>query len=100
MKLATFEQRVGFNFALTFENGDRATVDLEPLIGKHISAGALASAEIDADWGCLQFEGGKIDIEPTTLYRYAMHAPAPTGVSAPAAAQPGHQPERMLPSRR
>jgi hypothetical protein len=100
MKLATFEQRVGFNFALTFENGDRATVDLEPFIGNHISVAALASAEIDPDWGCLQFEGGRIDIEPTTLYRYAMHSPAETSASAPAAAQPEHQPERTLPSRR
>jgi hypothetical protein len=33
MKLAAFERRVGFEFALTFDTGERATVDLEPLIG-------------------------------------------------------------------
>jgi len=74
MKLATFEQRVGFKFALTFENGDHATVDLEPLIGNHVSVDELGSAEIDLDWGCLQFHGGSVDIEPKTLYRYAMHS--------------------------
>jgi hypothetical protein len=94
MKLARFEQRVGFQFTLTFANGDRATVDLEPLIGNHLSVDALESAEIDPDWGCLQFQGGSVDIEPTTLYRYAMNPPAETSARGPNVAQPAHQPDR------
>jgi hypothetical protein len=100
MKLATFEQRVGFRFVLTFENGDQATVDLEPLIGNHISVDQLGSAEVDPDWGCLQFLGGSVDIEPTTLYRYAMHPPSGSTVPAPADAQPAHQPGRLPLGRR
>lgn len=100
MKLTTFEQRDGFRFALTFDNGDRATVDLEPLIGDHISVDELGSAEIDPDWGCLQFQGGMVDIEPTTLYRYAMHSRAESTGRAPAAAQPAHQAERLPAGRR
>jgi hypothetical protein len=100
MKLATFEQLVGFKFALTFDNGDRATVDLEPLIGNHISVDELGSAEIDPDWGCLQFQGGSVDIEPTTLYRYAMHSPSESTIRAPAAAQPAHRPDRLPAGRR
>lgn len=100
MKLATFEQRVGFKFALTFANGDRATVDLGPLIGNYISVEELDTAEIDPDWGCLQFQGRSVDIEPTTLYRYAMHPPAETAVHTPAVAQPAHQPDRSPAGRR
>ena len=74
MKLTKFERGAGFESALVFDNGERATVDLEPLIGHHVSVEELGSAEIDPDWGCLQFQEGSIDIEPTTLYRYAMHS--------------------------
>ena len=75
MKLASFEQRAGFEFAPMFENGERAIVDLEPLIGKYLSRDQLASGEIDPDCGCLQFQDGGVDIEPTTLYRYALRPP-------------------------
>ncbi|MBK1733500.1 DUF2442 domain-containing protein [Thiococcus pfennigii] len=71
MKLIDFEQKAGFEFSLTFENREIIMVDLEPLIGKRMSAEDLGSAEIDSEWGCLQFLGGEVDIEPTTLYRFA-----------------------------
>lgn len=100
MKLAAFERRVGFEFALTFDTGERITVDLEPLIGNYISTEELSTGEIDPDWGCLQFQEGNVDIEPVTLYRYAMGSTATTGASASAVAQPVRQPDRQLPSRR
>lgn len=100
MKLATFEQGAGFEFTLTFENGERAAVDLEPLIGNHISVEELASGEIDPDWGCLQFQGGSVDIEPTTLYRYAIPSSVESTTCASTVAQPAHQPDRLLAGRR
>ncbi|NBC47414.1 MAG: DUF2442 domain-containing protein [Gammaproteobacteria bacterium] len=71
MKLLQFKNLAGFEFSLTFENGKTANVDLEPLIGRYLSTEELGSAEIDLDWGCLQFAGGSVDIEPKTLYRFA-----------------------------
>lgn len=84
MKLIAFERRVGFEFALTFDTGERVTVDLEPLIGNHISTEELSTAEIDPDWGCLQFQEGNVDVEPITLYRYAMGFTAAKGASGSA----------------
>lgn len=71
MKLIRFQHIDGFKFSLTFENGRTANVDLEPLLGSHLSAEQLDSAEIDPDWGCLQFAAASVDIEPKTLYRFA-----------------------------
>jgi hypothetical protein len=71
MKLQSFENS-GFTFSLTFANGDSADVDLQSLIGEHVSEKDLASARIDPDWGCLEFCGGTVDIAPETLYRFAI----------------------------
>jgi hypothetical protein len=98
MKLTKFKQETGFVCALTFENGEHITVNLEPLIGNFISAEQLGSGEIDPEWGCLQFQEGSIDIEPATLYRYALHSSTAGGAST--VAQPEHQPERTLAGRR
>ncbi|MBK1706923.1 DUF2442 domain-containing protein [Halochromatium glycolicum] len=73
MKLIRFKHIARFEFSLTFENGKTANVDLEPLVGNHLSAEQLGSAEIDPEWGCLQFAGGSVDIEPKTLYRFAFN---------------------------
>ena len=32
---------------------------------------ALNTAQLNKDWGCLEFNDGAVDIEPKTLYRYA-----------------------------
>ena len=100
MKLTALERRHGFKFALTFCNGERVTVDLEPLIGNYVSTDSLGTAEIDPDWGCLQFREGSVDIEPATLYRYAMGSSANTAVRSSSAAQPERQPDRQPASRR
>nr|VFK12382.1 MAG: Protein of unknown function (DUF2442) [Candidatus Kentron sp. LPFa] len=70
MKLQRF-QNTGFEFSLLFADGETILVDLQPLIGAHVLEEDLASARIDPDWGCLEFRNGAVDIEPTTLYRYA-----------------------------
>ena len=71
MKLEGF-QHTGFDFSLMFINSEVLTVDLYPLIGAYISADELLSARIDSEWGCLEFRDGLVDIDPTTLYRYAV----------------------------
>jgi hypothetical protein len=70
MKLQSF-RNTGFEFTLTFAGGETVAVDLRPLIGAHLKEEDLASARIDPDWGCLEFRNGTVDIDPTTLYRYA-----------------------------
>jgi len=42
------------------------------LIGKHVSLDQLNTAHIDPEWGCLEFNAGFVDIEPKTLYQFAM----------------------------
>ncbi len=94
MKLTAFERRAGFEFALTFDSGERVLVDLEPLIGSYISPDELSTGEIDPDWGCLQFKKGNVDIEPNTLYRYATGCTANARAGASAVAQPARHPDR------
>jgi hypothetical protein len=71
MKLESFENS-GFDFLLFFANGEMISVDIHPLVGKYISESDLNLARIDSEWGCLEFCNGIVDIEPTTLYRYAV----------------------------
>jgi hypothetical protein len=71
MKLKQFEQHYDYIFGLTFANGEFIEADLAPLIAKHVAAGELQSARIDQDWGCLEFNNGAVDIEPSTLYQWA-----------------------------
>ena len=71
MKLKHFEHYDAYRFLLTFENGEVKEADLMDLIGHHVSLDALNTARIDPEWGCLEFDGGRVDIEPKTLYRFA-----------------------------
>ncbi len=71
MRLLHFERTTGFEFLLTFENGETVEVDLQPLLSPYLSEEHLASARIDPDWGCLEFRNGSVDIAPGTLYRFA-----------------------------
>lgn len=71
MKLESFENS-GFNFLLFFADGEIFTVDIHPLVGRYISENDLNSARIDPEWGCLEFRNGIVDVDPTTLYRYAI----------------------------
>ncbi len=71
MKLKHFIQLDRYRFVLTFANGEIKEADLQALIGQHVAGELLYTAHIDPEWGCLEFLGGKVDIEPKTLYRYA-----------------------------
>ena len=71
MKLTHFKQIDAYNFALTFANGETKQADLKDLIGLHVALDALKTARIDPDWGCLEFNNGRVDIEPKTLYEFA-----------------------------
>lgn len=70
MKLKHFEHLDAYRFVLTFENGLVKEADLQDLIGHHVSVEALNTARIDPEWGCLEFNGGSVDIEPKNLYRF------------------------------
>ncbi|BBL70288.1 DUF2442 domain-containing protein [Methylogaea oryzae] len=71
MKLKRFEHREGYRFLLTFENGESTEVDLQKLIGAHVTPDGVHTARIDPEWGCLEFNCGAVDIEPKTLYHFA-----------------------------
>ena len=70
MKLLKFENLGGYRFSLVFENGRFPDLDLKALIGEKVGLSDLDTARIDEDWGCLEFKGGSIDIEPETLHRF------------------------------
>jgi hypothetical protein len=70
MRLKNFEQQDGYKFKLIFENGEVKEADLKNLIGSHVGLVDLNTARIDAEWGCLEFKNGMVDIEPKTLYRF------------------------------
>ena len=71
MKLKHFKHQDAYCFLLTFENGETKETDLSDLIGHFVAPDALNSARIDIEWGCLEFNEGKVDIEPKTLYEFA-----------------------------
>ena len=72
MKLKHFEQQEAYRFVLTFENDYTQETDLQGLIGKYVNVDSLNTAQINPEWGCLEFLNGQVDIEPKTLYRYAI----------------------------
>ena len=74
MKLNNFTYIKDYRFMLFFENGEKKEVDLSGLIKKHVDMQNIKSAEINREWGCLEFKGGMVDIDPKTLYRHAMQA--------------------------
>ena len=71
MRFKSFEHQMGYNFILIFENGEAQEVDLENLIGQHVALAEVVTAQLNAEWGCLEFKAGMVDIEPKTLYKYA-----------------------------
>lgn len=73
MKLIAFERGIDYNFHLTFANGKQlANVDLKDLIFNYVDFEGLSTANLNLEWGCLEFQNGMVDIEPKTLYKYAM----------------------------
>ncbi|NOQ64502.1 MAG: DUF2442 domain-containing protein [Methyloprofundus sp.] len=71
MKLIKFTQQTDYQFILFFENGMSKECDLKELIEKHVSVQQIKTAKINAEWGCLEFNNGMVDIEPKTFYNYA-----------------------------
>ena len=70
MELKDFRYLDNYHFLLTFANGKSGEVDLQDLVGKYVSPGELDSAQLNEEWGCLEFKNHTVDIEPKTLYRY------------------------------
>ncbi len=70
MKVVDFKSLGGYRFFLKFENGESKEVDLKNLISQKVSINEVSSARMDTDWGCLEFKGGMVDIEPKTLYKF------------------------------
>lgn len=72
MRLQSF-QNTGFEFSLMFENGEVIAVNLKTLVGEYVSEKNMSSAHLDSEWGCLEFCNGDVDIDPNTLYLYAVN---------------------------
>jgi len=70
MKLINYKNLNNYNFYLEFENQIRGEVNLEKLLSKHLSLDELSSVNLNQEWGCLEFKGGTVDIEPKTLYKF------------------------------
>ena len=73
MKLIKFTHQVGYQFSLLFENGEKKASNLKELIEKHVNIEQIKTAQINSEWGCLEFNAGRVDIAPQTLYKYACH---------------------------
>ena len=71
MKLAKITHKTNYIFILYFENGESKESDLQALIGKHVAIKDIHTAQVNTEWGCLEFNEGMVDIEPKTLYCYA-----------------------------
>ena len=71
MKLIKITHQTDYKFILFFENSENKESDLKELIKKHVSLQQLKTAQINKEWGCLEFNNGMVDIEPKTLYNYA-----------------------------
>lgn len=41
------------------------------MLEKHVGVNNLNTAQLNKDWGCLEFNDGVVDIDPKTSYRYA-----------------------------
>ncbi len=72
MRLISFKLHDNYIFDLNFEDGAKKKVDLSNLIKSKVTLDELKSANIDKDWGCLEFKNGMVDIDPKTLYHFSM----------------------------
>jgi hypothetical protein len=71
MKLEQIQCRDGHCFDLTFENSQRWESDFQSLIGQHVALEDVSTDFIDAEWDCLEFLNGQIDVELKKLANYA-----------------------------
>ena len=70
MKLKEIKHRHEYEFLLTFANGETANVDLKTLISSYVKPQETNTAHVNQEWGCLEFKGGAVDVEPKTLYQF------------------------------
>lgn len=70
MKLLKFENLGKYNFSFKFEDGSLHNSNIEQLVKNKINEFELKTAQINSEWGCLEFKTGLIDIEPKTLYNF------------------------------
>ena len=71
MKLREIRHQAGYEFFVKFENEEEKLVNLKDLISDYVNQSELSTARINQEWGCLDFKGGKVDIEPKTLHKYS-----------------------------
>jgi hypothetical protein len=72
MKLKSFKHKAEYIFVLEFADLSRIEADLFPLLATTVEPSAIKTAQIDPEWGCLIFKEGMVDIEPKTLYKFAL----------------------------
>lgn len=72
MKLIKFKHQENYIFILTFENGESIETNLKTLIEKHVCIKDLNTAQLNQEWGCLEFNNGMVDIDPKTLYQFSI----------------------------
>ncbi|WP_157834520.1 DUF2442 domain-containing protein [Oceanospirillum beijerinckii] len=72
MKLHSFEHKNNYTFILGFADHSFIEADLSPLLKAYVEPSAINTAKIDSEWGCLIFNDGMVDIEPRTLYKFAV----------------------------
>jgi hypothetical protein len=70
MKLKEIEHKKDYQLLLTFTNGEKIDIDLENLVSSYVKLHEVTTATVNQEWGCLEFNGGKVDIEPKTLYNF------------------------------
>jgi len=70
MKLIKYKNTNGYNFYFEFANRVKGEVNIQTLIGKYVTNNELSTANLNQEWGCLEFKNGLVDIEPKTLYKF------------------------------
>lgn len=71
IKIKEIQHQNDYSFLLKFENGEIISANLRDLISSYVNQQELNTARVNQEWGCLEFNNGKVDIEPKTLYHYA-----------------------------
>ena len=71
MKLQNIQRLNNFIFKLEFINGEIMEVNLASLVKDKVNKIDPTTAKINADWQCLEFNNGSIDIEPKTLFEFS-----------------------------
>ena len=70
MRLIKYKNLDNYKFYFEFSNRDSGEVNIKNLIGKYIAKDELSTANLNEEWGCLEFKKGLVDIEPKTLYKF------------------------------